>query len=177
MKAIQGKQESAPVEDELLDGWEGGARSSRPEVVLYGDGSCSGNPGPGGWAAILVSPGSGREVVLSGGDPATTNNRMELTAVLEGLRRLKRPSKVRVVTDSRYIVDGMTGWIHGWKSNGWRTAARKPVKNRDLWEELDRLSAIHRVEWEWTEGHAGHAENERCDELAVEETRKAADGR
>jgi ribonuclease HI len=143
-----------------------------PEVVLYADGACTGNPGPGGWGAILADPSTGRERELSGSDPATTNNRMELTAVLEGLRALEHPSRVRVVTDSRYVVDGMTSWAERWQRNGWRTADRKPVKNRELWEDLLRLARVHELRFEWVQGHAGHPENERCDQLAVEAYRK-----
>ncbi len=147
-------------------------QTEKPAVILYADGACSGNPGPGGWCAILEDPVTGRTFELTGADPQTTNNRMELTAVLEGLRRLKAPSRVRVVTDSRYIVDGMKSWIRTWVANGWRTSDRKPVKNRELWEELLRLSKLHEVRFEWTAGHSGHPENERCDQLAVEAYRK-----
>jgi ribonuclease HI len=140
----------------------------RPEVTLYTDGACSGNPGPGGWGASLLSSGSGRRLEISGAEAQTTNNRMELTGVIEGLRRLKRPSRVRVVTDSRYIVDGMKGWIHTWQKNGWRTADKKPVKNRELWEELIQFTHRHDLRFEWIRGHQGHRENERCDRMAVE---------
>jgi len=140
----------------------------RPRVELYADGACSGNPGPGGWAAILTNPTTGRRLEISGGELNTTNNRMELTAVIEGLRRLKRPSCVRVVTDSRYLVDGMNGWIHGWRRNGWKTADKKPVKNQELWEALSALAREHEIVFEWIRGHEGHAENERCDRMAVE---------
>lgn len=144
-----------------------GSDAGEVEVVLYADGACRGNPGPGGWGVILVDVGTGRRREASGGSPETTNNRMELTAVLEGLRLLKRPARVRVVTDSRYVADGLSKWVHAWKRNGWRTADRSPVKNRELWEELLRLTEEHEVEFTWIRGHAGHAENERCDELAV----------
>jgi ribonuclease HI len=150
----------------------GAKEDGLPEVVLYADGACSGNPGPGGWCAILYNPTSGRKLELSGGEPETTNNRMEMTAVVEGLLHLKKPSRVRVVTDSRYVVDGMKGWVHNWMRNGWRTSDRKPVKNREIWEELLRLSRIHALAFEWIEGHAGHPENERCDALAVEAYRR-----
>jgi Ribonuclease HI len=133
-------------------------------VMLYTDGACKGNPGPGGWGALLQYKGVEKE--LWGGEPETTNNRMELTAVIEGLKALKRPSRVRVVTDSQYVKNGMQQWIHNWKRNGWRTAARKPVKNAELWRELDRLVNLHQVEWEWVRGHSGHPENERVDALA-----------
>jgi ribonuclease HI len=133
-------------------------------VVIHTDGACSGNPGPGGWAAVLSWRGVERE--LSGGEPMTTNNRMELMAAIAALEALKRPSRVILVSDSAYLRSGITGWIEGWKRNGWRTADRKPVKNEDLWRRLDAARAPHRVEWRWTKGHAGHAENERVDRLA-----------
>lgn len=133
-------------------------------VDIYTDGACSGNPGPGGWGAILRH--SEREKELFGYDPATTNNRMEMTAVIEALRSLKRSTPVRVHTDSQYVQKGMTEWIHGWKRRGWKTAGKDPVKNEDLWRTLDTLAAGHQVEWLWVKGHAGHPENERADELA-----------
>ena len=141
-------------------------------VMLYTDGACKGNPGPGGWGALLEYRGVEKE--LWGGEPRTTDNRMELQAVIEGLRALKKPSRVRIVTDSQYVKNGMQQWIHNWKRNGWRTAAKKPVKNADLWQELDRLVNLHHVEWEWVRGHSGHPENERVDQLAnkaIEEMR------
>ncbi len=141
-------------------------------VMLYTDGACKGNPGPGGWGALLEYRGVEKE--LWGGEPLTTNNRMELQAVIEGLKALKKPSRVRIVTDSQYVKNGMQQWIHNWKRNGWRTAAKKPVKNADLWKELDRLVNLHQVEWEWVRGHSGHPENERVDQLAnraIEEMR------
>ncbi len=141
--------------------------------MLYTDGACKGNPGPGGWGALLQYKGKEKE--LWGGEPRTTNNRMELTAVIEGLKALKRPSRVRIVTDSQYVKNGMEQWIHNWKRNGWRTAAKKPVKNAELWQELDRLVNLHQVEWEWVKGHSGHPENERVDALAnraIEEMRR-----
>ena len=134
-------------------------------VELYTDGACRGNPGPGGWGALLRFGGVERE--LSGADPATTNNRMELTAVIRGLEALKRPCRVAVTTDSEYVRKGITEWIERWRRNGWRTADRKPVKNEDLWRRLDELNALHTVEWHWVKGHAGHAENERADRLAT----------
>ncbi|MCL5284768.1 MAG: ribonuclease HI [Nitrospirae bacterium] len=134
------------------------------EVDLYTDGACSGNPGPGGWGALLSCRGTERE--LSGGEPATTNNRMELLAVISGLRALKKPCRVTVHTDSQYVKNGMTTWIKGWKKNGFRTASGSPVKNEDLWRELDRLSQSHEVVWKWVRGHDGHVENERVDALA-----------
>ncbi len=133
-------------------------------VDLYTDGACSGNPGPGGWGALLSCRGTERE--LSGGEPATTNNRMELMAVISGLSTLKKPCRVTVHTDSQYVRNGMTTWIKGWKKNGFRTASGAPVKNEDLWRELDRLSQIHEVVWKWVRGHDGHVENERVDALA-----------
>ena len=133
-------------------------------VVLYTDGSCKGNPGPGGWGVLLEWGDHTKE--LCGGDSETTNNRMEIMAVIQGLRALSRTCQVLVVTDSIYVRDGVTKWMAGWKRNGWRTAAKKPVKNRDLWEELDAELANHHVDWEWVKGHAGHPGNERADELA-----------
>ena len=135
------------------------------EVVrIYTDGACKGNPGPGGWGALLRSGGHERE--LFGGDPATTNNRMELTAVIRALATLKRASHVEVYTDSEYVMKGITEWLAAWKRRGWKTADRKPVKNVDLWQELDELVRRHEVRWHWVRGHAGHAENERADALA-----------
>lgn len=134
------------------------------DVELFTDGACSGNPGPGGWGTILRSGIHERE--LSGGERATTNNRMELTAVIRGLEALKHPSSVTVHTDSRYVMDGVTAWMARWKKNGWKTADKKPVKNEDLWRELDALCARHHVRWRWVRGHSGHAENERADALA-----------
>ncbi len=133
-------------------------------VDIYTDGACSGNPGPGGWGALLRFDGKEKE--LSGYEPATTNNRMELTAVIEALRALKRPVAARVHTDSQYVQKGISEWIHGWKKRGWLTADKKPVKNADLWQALDAAAAGHRIEWLWVRGHAGHAENERADALA-----------
>ena len=140
--------------------------SQDSEVEIFTDGACSGNPGPGGWGAILRV--GDRERELSGGDPATTNNRMELMAAIQGLEALKRPCRVRLFTDSIYVRDGVTKWIHGWKKNGWRTADKKPVKNVELWQRLDAALKPHEVRWHWIKGHAGHAENERADELARE---------
>jgi ribonuclease HI len=133
-------------------------------VDLFTDGACSGNPGPGGWGAILRFRGTEKE--LSGGEMQTTNNRMELMAAIVGLEALKRAVKVRVHTDSMYLKDGITKWIHGWKKKGWKTADKKPVKNVDLWQRLEKAIAEHDVSWHWVKGHAGHAENERADELA-----------
>jgi ribonuclease HI len=133
-------------------------------VHIFTDGACSGNPGPGGWGAILRSGGTEKE--LSGGEPATTNNRMELMAAISALEALKRRCKVEIHTDSNYVKDGITRWIHNWRRNGWRTADRKPVKNAELWQRLDALMGAHDVDWRWVRGHAGHAENERADQLA-----------
>jgi ribonuclease HI len=133
-------------------------------VHLYTDGACSGNPGPGGWGAILRFKGVEKE--LLGGEPQTTNNRMEMMAVIEGLRALTRPCEVDVFTDSEYVKKGMTEWLRGWKARGWKTADKKPVKNDDLWKILDDLSTRHTVRWHWVKGHAGHPENERADQLA-----------
>lgn len=140
-----------------------------PELFAYTDGACSGNPGPGGWGALLIAR-EGEAVVrsreLNGGEAETTNNRMELLAAISALEALARPSAITIVTDSAYVKNGVTTWIHGWKRNGWRTADRKPVKNVDLWQRLDEAQRRHRVTWEWIKGHAGHPENERADELA-----------
>lgn len=133
-------------------------------VEIFTDGACSGNPGPGGWGAILRFRGVEKE--LSGGETPTTNNRMELMAAIEGLKALKRASQVRVWTDSVYVRDGITKWIHGWKRSGWKTADKKPVKNVDLWQALLEAAKPHDVEWRWIKGHAGHPENERADALA-----------
>lgn len=133
-------------------------------VEIFTDGACSGNPGPGGWGAILRYKGHEKE--LKGGEPDTTNNRMELMAAISALEALKRPSKVRLVTDSVYVKDGITKWLEGWRNRGWKTAAKKPVKNQDLWQRLDAAQAVHEIEWTWVKGHAGHPENERADELA-----------
>jgi ribonuclease HI len=135
-------------------------------VTIHTDGACSGNPGPGGWGAVLEYEGKVKE--LKGGEPLTTNNRMELTAATEALNALKRPCKVDVFTDSNYVKGGVTGWIHGWKKNGWRTADKKPVKNVDLWQALDEAVSRHEVSWHWVKGHAGHDLNERADQLANE---------
>lgn len=138
-------------------------------LVAYTDGACSGNPGPGGWG-VLMRAMRGDQILkereLSGGEQETTNNRMELMAAISALEVLDRPSTITIVTDSAYVKNGVTEWIHGWKRNGWRTAARKPVKNAELWQRLDAAQARHRVQWEWVKGHAGHPENERADELA-----------
>ena len=139
--------------------------SGEPKTVsIWTDGACSGNPGPGGWGALLRA--GEREKEMSGGDVLTTNNRMELQAAIEALSALKGPSKVDLHTDSQYVKGGITGWIHGWKRNGWKTSAKKPVKNAELWQALDEAVRRHDVTWHWVKGHAGHAENERADALA-----------
>ncbi len=138
-------------------------------VQLITDGACLGNPGPGGWAYILRYGEHKRE--MSGSDPATTNNRMELRAAIEGMRALREACEVEVVTDSEYLKNGITKWIHGWKRNGWKTASKKPVINQDLWNELDEQASRHRVVWTWTKGHADHGDNNRCDELATQAAR------
>ena len=141
------------------------ASTEQPEIVeVFTDGACSGNPGPGGWGAVLRLRDKERE--LSGGEAQTTNNRMEMTAAIRALEALKRPCRVRLSTDSRYLMDGVEHWLARWKRNGWKTANKKPVKNVDLWEQLDRLVAKHEVRWLWVRGHDGHAENERADALA-----------
>jgi len=134
------------------------------EVDIYTDGACSGNPGPGGWGAILRAGAHEKE--LWGGEPATTNNRMELLAVIRALEALKRPVSARVHTDSQYVQKGISEWIHGWKARGWKTAAKQPVKNVELWQRMDALSQLHRIEWRWVKGHAGDPGNEKADELA-----------
>jgi ribonuclease HI len=144
------------------------------EVVIFTDGACEGNPGPGGYAAIIDWRGVRKEV--TGGEPRTTNNRMELLAVIAALRSLAEPSSVRVVTDSQYVLKGITAWIHNWRRKGWKTASGSPVKNRDLWEELDDLVKRHRVRFEWIRGHNGHPENERADALAREAIPRLEDG-
>lgn len=142
------------------------------ELFAYTDGGCSGNPGPGGWGAILQAVKDGeivRERELSGGENPTTNNRMELMAAIQVLETLERASTITIVTDSTYLRDGITKWIHGWKRNGWKTAAKKPVKNDDLWQRLDEAQRRHQVNWDWVKGHAGHEQNERADKLATSE--------
>jgi ribonuclease HI len=136
-------------------------------VEIFTDGACRGNPGPGGWAALLRTARKERE--LSGGEALTTNNRMELTAAIRALEALKKPCRVALHTDSQYVRDGITKWIHGWQRNGWRTADKKPVKNAELWQELLDAAAPHRVEWHWVKGHSGHPENDRVDALACTE--------
>lgn len=140
-----------------------------PELFAYTDGACSGNPGPGGWGALLRAMDGGKvikERELKGGDAQTTNNKMELMAAIAALEALDKPSTITVVTDSNYVKNGITSWIHGWKRNGWKNASKKPVANVDLWQRLDEAQSRHDVTWEWVKGHAGHPENERADELA-----------
>lgn len=134
------------------------------KVEMFTDGACSGNPGPGGWGVILRAGGTEKE--LSGGERATTNNRMEMMAVIKGLQALTKPTEISLYTDSRYVLDGATKWIIGWKKNGWKTADKKPVKNEDLWRTLDAEAAKHNIRWHWVRGHDGHPENERVDALA-----------
>lgn len=134
------------------------------QVVIFTDGACSGNPGPGGWGAVMIYGKHRKE--LEGGEPHTTNNRMELLGAIRALEALKRHTKVELHTDSNYLKNGITQWIHGWKRNGWKTADKKPVKNAELWQQLDELRSRHTVDWHWVKGHAGHPENERADELA-----------
>lgn len=142
------------------------ALSSKSKMVteIFTDGACRGNPGPGGWGALLRHGKTEKE--LFGGARDTTNNRMEMTAVIVALNELKRPAKVRIITDSKYVMQGVTEWMDGWKKKGWKTASRSPVKNVDLWQEIDAAIARHDIEWQWVKGHAGHAENERADALA-----------
>jgi len=139
------------------------------KVKVITDGACIGNPGPGGWAAILRY--GDRERELSGSEPRTTNNRMELTAAIRGLTALNEPCEVELITDSKYLKDGVTGWIHKWKRNGWKNSGKEPVKNQDLWEQLDLAASSHKVHWLWTRGHASHADNNRADELAARAAR------
>ncbi len=141
----------------------------KPIILLFTDGACSGNPGPGGWAYILRHPASGKEVHKAGGEPDTTNNRMELTAVIEGLRAIKKPSHVEIYSDSQYVLKGLDEWMTDWKKRGWKTAAKKPVKNQELWKALDDLKQLHELSFHWIKGHNEHPENERCDAMAVEQ--------
>jgi len=142
-----------------------------PQVTIFTDGACSGNPGPGGWGAVLISGANEREIC--GGEPATTNNRMELMAAIQALEALKRPCKVELHTDSQYVRKGITEWIGGWKARGWKTADKKPVKNDDLWKRLDAARTRHDVDWRWVKGHNGHELNERADALAGKGLREA----
>jgi ribonuclease HI len=144
-------------------------------VEIFTDGACKGNPGPGGWGALIRAGAAEKE--LSGGEPLTTNNRMELLAAIRALEALKRPCEVTLTTDSVYVRDGITKWIHGWQRNGWRTADKKPVKNAELWQELLAAARPHRIDWRWVKGHAGHAENERADRLACDAALQFVNGR
>ena len=140
-----------------------------PDLFAYTDGACSGNPGPGGWGVLMLARDGGavvKERTLQGGEQMTTNNRMELMAAISALEALTKPVEITIVTDSAYVKNGVTEWIHSWKRNGWRTAGKDPVKNAELWQRLDAAQARHKVTWRWIKGHAGHAENERADELA-----------
>lgn len=152
---------------------------SLPRVDVFTDGACLGNPGPGGWAALLVSQHRGENVekLVTGSEAHTTNNRMELCAAIYGLHALKRPCDVTLYTDSNYVVKGMTAWIFGWKKNGWKNSAKKPVENQDLWQQLDEESRRHQVRWQWVKGHAGHPENERVDAAAREEAIRVRAGK
>ena len=147
---------------------------AKSRVEIFTDGACSGNPGPGGWGAVLRYGETEKE--LSGGESATTNNRMELMAAIMGLESLRRPCQVTLSTDSTYVKDGITRWINGWKKNGWKTADKKPVKNVDLWQRLEAAVAPHRIQWEWVRGHSGHPENERADQLARDAIRAVKEG-
>lgn len=145
------------------------------QVEVFTDGACKGNPGPGGWGVLLrMGP---HEKEMSGGEAETTNNRMEMTAVIQGLNALTEPCSVTLCTDSRYVIDGITKWIYGWKRNGWKSASKKPVANEDLWRELDQATAKHAIEWKWVRGHNGHAENERVDQLASDAALEASKNR
>ena len=144
--------------------------TDKKNVEIFTDGACSGNPGPGGWGTILRFKTVEKE--LSGYEPETTNNRMELTAVVEGLRALKQSCRVTIYTDSRYLKDGITSWIKKWKRNGWMTSQKEPVKNKDLWVAMDEAAQRHEIDWQWVKGHAGHPENERCDQLARDAIRR-----
>ncbi len=153
--------------------WIDAMTAAPPLVEIYTDGACSGNPGPGGWGALLTAAGRSREI--SGGEAATTNNRMELLAAISALEALRKPCRVRLHTDSRYVHDGITRWIHRWKANGWRTADRKPVKNADLWQRLEAALGRHEVDFLWVRGHAGDPGNERADAIARAGLKAAAD--
>ncbi|HMO43674.1 MAG TPA: ribonuclease HI [Phenylobacterium sp.] len=142
-----------------------------PQVVIYTDGACSGNPGPGGWGAVLLW--GDREKTLCGGEPAPTNNRMEMMAAIQALEALNRPCRVELHTDSQYLMKGITEWLPGWKSRGWKTASKEPVKNADLWRRLDEARLLHQVDWRWVKGHAGHELNERADALARQGLKEA----
>ena len=165
MSKVASNSHKAAVSSGTMSEGEGG--KGLPQVLLFTDGACSGNPGPGGWAFILRHPASGKEREGSGGEGQTTNNRMELMAAIRGLGELKERSRVELWSDSQYVLNGMSEWLAGWKAKGWKTANKKPVKNQDLWEELDALMARHQITFHWIRGHDDHPENERCDALAV----------
>ncbi|MEL6330511.1 MAG: ribonuclease HI [Planctomycetota bacterium] len=150
--------------------------ADKPTVLLFTDGACSGNPGPGGWGYILRHPATGKEFEDAGGERNTTNNRMELTAVIEGLSKLNKPSRVELYSDSQYVLNGLEKWMAGWKKKGWKTASKQPVKNVELWQTLDELIKKHEVSFHWVRGHRGHPENERADQLAVAARDLAAAG-
>jgi ribonuclease HI len=152
------------------------SENARPHVQLFTDGACLGNPGPGGWAYILRHPETGKEVEEAFGEDHTTNNRMELTAVIRGLDALTQPSRVTLIGDSQYVLKGLTEWMVGWKKRNWRTSAKKPVLNVDLWKQLDELAQKHTVDIEWVRGHTGHPENERCDQLATAQAQMIKEG-
>jgi ribonuclease HI len=152
------------------------SENARPHVQLFTDGACLGNPGPGGWAYILRHPETGKEVEEAFGEDHTTNNRMELTAVIRGLDALAQPSRVTLIGDSQYVLKGLTEWMVGWKKRNWRTSAKKPVLNVDLWKQLDELAQKHTVDIEWVRGHTGHPENERCDQLATAQAQMIKEG-
>jgi ribonuclease HI len=177
-RAAAARSSDEPAQDRLArpSADEGQAGGTRPHVELHTDGACSGNPGPGGWAYILIHPATGKRRESSGGEPDTTNNRMELRAVIEGLDALSRPSTVDLYSDSKYVLQGLSEWMDNWKKKGWRTADRKPVKNKDLWEILDERKGTHQIRFHWIKGHADHPENERCDRLAVEARERIAAG-
>lgn len=147
---------------------DAGGGQARPVVELHSDGACSGNPGPGGWAYVLIHPSTGKRREASGAELLTTNNKMELQAVIEGLGALSKPSSVDLYSDSQYVLNGLREWMESWKKRGWRTADKKPVKNQDLWEQLDELKKKHEIRFHWIKGHNDHPENERCDQMAVE---------
>ncbi len=151
--------------------------SDLPQVLLFTDGACLGNPGPGGWAYILRCVTTKSESEDAGGEDDTTNNRMELTAAIEGLRALAKRSRVKLCSDSEYVIKGLSEWLPGWKKRGWRTSAKKPVLNKDLWQPLDELAQQHELTFEWVRGHTGHAENERCDELATTQATLIKEGK
>ncbi|MBX9736415.1 MAG: ribonuclease HI [Phycisphaerales bacterium] len=179
------KPDAAALDDSLLPAPPADAKGSHahgaaaipdsaPRVLLFTDGACSGNPGPGGWAYILKHPASGKVRKDAGGQALTTNNQMELTGAIMGLKALTRPSVVELYSDSEYVLKGLREWVTGWKKRGWKTAAKQPVKNRELWEELDNLRSGHRVTMHWVRGHDGHPENEECDQMAVRAARVAS---